>query len=83
VGTIIFDFEQQTPGQSPFELVLHGPPRAQAEGNSVLATLPVFVPEAPGGTVDIRVLLPIRHAEHLMAQMQPALSIARRGIGRD
>jgi hypothetical protein len=44
------------------------PPTARSEGENVAMILPVFVPEAPAGIVDIWVALSIQHAEQLIAQ---------------
>jgi hypothetical protein len=69
VGNVIFE------GSEPFELAIEGLPTALAEGKNVVLTFPV--PVSDHQTVGLRVLLPIRQAEHLAAQIQPVLVTAR------
>ena len=64
-------------GLSPFELITQKPPTASCEDETVVLTLPVFVPgDGRQATVDIRVSLALEHAEQLAAQLQPAIRMA-------
>ena len=64
-------------GEWPFELAIRRLPTASASGESVLLTLPIFVPGFPQDTVEVRMPLSILQAEQLVAQLQPALAAAR------
>lgn len=60
-------------GEQPIEISLQQLPAVSALGESVGVTLPVFALGFPQQTVEIRVVLTIEEAEHLAAQIGPAI----------
>jgi hypothetical protein len=63
-------------GRGPFEIALHIPPIARAEGGDVLVVLPVPFVGAPDNKVDVRLILEKEQAEKLAAQLPSALKMA-------
>jgi hypothetical protein len=57
-------------GEKPFELVIQTHPTTTAEGETVVVTLPVFVPGSPQQVADVRLLLSIPQAEYLASQKE-------------
>jgi hypothetical protein len=64
-------------GEGSFEIKLQRQPTAVAEDEIVVVTLPVFAAGFPQATAQVEMLLTIEDAEHLAAQLQPALVMAR------
>jgi hypothetical protein len=69
MGSVIFE------GSAPFELAIQGLPTTLAEGKDVVLTFPASISDHE--TVELRIQLSIRQAEHLAAQIQPVLLTAR------
>jgi len=74
MGIIIFE------GPKPFALRLRKPPTALAEGESVVATLPISSPDTDSEEIEIRLHLTIHQAEHLEAVVHAALVSARQNL---
>jgi hypothetical protein len=64
-------------GEGSFEIKLQRPPTAVAEDGIVVVTLPAFAAGFPDATAQIELLLTLEDAQHLAAQLQPALTMAR------
>ena len=64
-------------GDMPFELVPQREPNTTSEGENVVVTLPVFVPDFPAQTAEIRVILSLQQAKHLFGQIQSAIVTAQ------
>lgn len=63
--------------QGPFDLMLQTTPTARAQDETVVVTLPVFAAGMPRQTADIRLSLSLEQAEHLWAQLDPAMRLVR------
>jgi hypothetical protein len=64
-------------GEGTFEIKLQKPPRASAEAKTVMVTLHVCAAGFPAATAQMQMPLSIEFAEQLLAQLQPALTMAR------
>ena len=64
-------------GEDTFEIKLQRSPTAVGEDGIVIATLLVFAAGFPEATARIEMPLSIQDAEHLYAQLQSALVMAR------
>jgi hypothetical protein len=69
-------------GPQPFDLILERDTTTVAEGESVAATLPIFVPGFPENVAQIRLLLNPYQAEQLARGLQEAALRARKYAGQ-
>lgn len=73
MGTISFEFDND-----PFEMVLEATPEAMPDHETVVLTLPVYVPGLPQQHARVRVPLSMQFGQHLLGRLEAALMEARR-----
>ena len=73
MGKISFDLNGDR-----FEMVLEGAPQAASEHESVVATLPIYVPGEPQRVAHARVSFSLQQGHQLVGQLEAALEKARR-----